>query len=370
MIVVTINAGSSSMRLAAYAIEQRGRLQPLVTRRFARGETPAARALARLLPDARHAAVAAVSHRIVHGGERFTAACRVDARVEAEIRRLGALAPLHHPVALEWLRAARAQWPHASQIAVFDTAFFSTLPEVARNYALPRALTRRYGLRRYGFHGLAHEAMWRHWRTLRPSVRGGGRVISLQLGAGCSVAAIDRGRAVDTSMGYSPLEGLVMATRSGDVDPGLLLHLQRRARLSPARLERLLNAESGLLGVSGASADMRLLLRARKPAARLAVDLYCYRARKYVGSYLAALGGASAILVGGGVGEHAAEVRERILDRFEWAGIVLDRGANRRAVGTEARISRAASATEVWVIPVDESRLLAEQALQAKGAVR
>jgi acetate kinase len=366
MIVVTVNTGSSSVRLAAY--EARGGLRLLATRHFARGAARPAVALAALLPA--DAAVAAVVHRVVHGGVRLRHPCRIDAAAEREIARLGRLAPLHNPVALEWLRAARRQWPRAAPVAAFDTAFYAALPEVARRYALPRELCRRYALQRYGFHGLAHEALWRRWRALRPSRARAARVISLQLGAGCSATAVRGGRALDTSMGFSPLEGLVMATRSGDVDPGLLLYLQRAARLAPGRLARLLNAESGLLGVSGVSADMRTLLASASPAARLAIELYCYRVRKILGSYLAVLGGADAILFGGGVGEHAPPVRARILADFAWAGIRLDRAANRRAVGREARVSAAASATEIWVIPVDESRLLAEQALRVLRGAR
>jgi acetate kinase len=361
VIIVTLNAGSSSVRLAAYRARRGAGLPLLASRHLERGAERPATALARLLAPTEQ--VAAVAHRVVHGGERFTRPCRMTAEVEREIGRLARLAPLHNPAAFEWLRAARRTWPRAAHVAVFDTAFFADLPEAARSYALPRALAQRQGLRRYGFHGIAHEWMWQRWRALAPRIRAGGRVISLQLGAGCSMAAVRHGRALDTSMGFSPLEGLMMATRCGDVDAGLLLHLQRAGRLAPARLERLLNSESGLLGVSGASADMRQLLASREPAARLAVDLYCYRARKYLGAYLAVLGGADAILFGGGVGEHAAEVRARILEGFGWAGIALDRRANRAAVGHESRISRGSSATQVWVIPVDESRLLAGQAL-------
>jgi acetate kinase len=185
----------------------------------------------------------------------------------------------------------------------------------------------------------------------------------LQLGAGCSITAIRDGRAVDTSMGFSPLEGLVMATRPGDVDPGALTFLARAEGLSLERIERLLNEEAGLLGLSGMSGDMRTLLGADNEDARLAIDVYCYRARKYIGAYLAALGGAEAILFGGGVGEHAPLVRAKILAGLVWSGIVLDPVANRAAVGTEMRISNRCSEAEVWVIPVDEAAILAQAAL-------
>lgn len=314
------------------------------------------------------AAVQMVAHRIVHGGERLVQSCVIDDEVEAEIARLAPVAPLHNPAALAWIRACRALLgKDVPQVAVFDTAFYAELPPVARSYALPRALCERLSARRYGFHGLAHDAMWRRWRTLRPDAAARARVISLQLGAGCSITAVRGGRPVDTSMGFSPLEGLMMATRSGDIDPGLLLYLQRTLSMTPERMERLLNEESGLLGVSGTSADMRTLLASDDPAARLAVDLYCYRARKYVGAYLAVLGGTDAILFGGGVGENAPVIREKILGGMQWARIALDAEANRNAVGIEAHISRIGEevgngSVEIWVIPVDEAAILAEQA--------
>jgi len=203
---------------------------------------------------------------------------------------------------------------------------------------------------------------------LRPDVADGGRVISFQLGAGCSVTAIDHGRPLDTSMGFSPLEGLVMATRGGDLDPGLVTFLQRVEGLNAADMEQLLNERSGLLGVSGTSADLRTLLAADDPRARLAIDLYCYRARKYLGAYLAVLGGADAVLFGGGVGEHAAVVRAGILAGFAWAGLRLDAVANTATVGREGRISKTDSRIEAWVIPVDEARVLATEALAAVAA--
>jgi acetate kinase len=309
------------------------------------------------------AEIAVVAHRVVHGGQRFKEPCLLDAEAERAIAELAELAPLHNPAALRWIRACReVLGPEVPQAGVFDTAFFAGLPEVAATYALPGDLSRRHGIRRFGFHGLAHQSMGRRWRALRPDVEQGGRVISLQLGSGASVTAVDRGDPRDTSMGFSPLEGLVMATRSGDVDAGVLTFLQRVEGLSADALEEMLNRSSGLLGVSGFSSDMRELLASEAPAARLAVELYCYRARKYLGAYLAVLGGADAVLFGGGVGEHAASVRERILTGLEWCGIALDAEANRAATGQEARISAPESRTEVWVLPVDEATILAQEA--------
>lgn len=363
MTVLTVNAGSSSVRLTVFASDSTG----LRICGEARYESDASEPRERLkVFIAQHAdtRLQVVAHRVVHGGVRLTSSRRLDTEVEAEIERIAPLAPLHNPVALTWIRACRevlgADLP---QVAVFDTAFYAQLPAVAATYALPRELTARHGLRRYGFHGLAHQALWSRWCELRPDVPAGGRVISFQLGAGCSVSAIERGAARDTSMGFSPLEGLVMATRSGDVDPALVTYLQCIEGLSAADMERLLNECSGLLGVSGVSGDMRKLLARGDPHARLAVELYCYRARKYIGAYLAVLGGADAILFGGGVGENAVAVRTGILEGLDWAGIRLDAAANAAIIGREGCISAAGSRIEVWVISVDEARILAREAL-------
>lgn len=363
MTVMTVNAGSSSVRLAAFA-PQGEALSRRASGHFSGDRNDPATMLRAFLKEHGIGEVVVVAHRIVHGGSRLTASCVLDDEVEAEIGRLIPQAPLHNPAALRWVAACRAVFgAETVQVAVFDTAFYAALPEVAATYALPRALCARHGIRRYGFHGLAHDAMWRRWCALRPPARRGGCAITVQLGAGCSITAIRDGRAIDTSMGFSPLEGLVMATRAGDVDPGALTFLARAEGLSPDRLERMLNEEAGLLGLSGVSGDMRALLAADDADARLAVDVYCYRVRKYIGAYLAVLGGAEAILFGGGVGEHAPLVRAKILTGLGWLGIVLDPDTNRAAVGTETRISNRSSEAEVWVIPVDEAAILAQAAM-------
>ena len=367
MNLMTVNAGSSSIRLALFAMEAAGPRQ--LAEHHAEHDGVAAATQLRTALDAwPQEEVTAVIHRIVHGGARLVQACVLDDEVENEIARLADLAPLHHPQALAWIAACREKLGDGvAQLAVFDTAFFAGLPEVATTYALPRDLCARHGLRRYGFHGLAHQAMWRRWCTLGNQDAEQARVISVQLGAGCSIAAIRHGRPVDTSMGFSPLEGLVMATRCGDVDPGLLTFLQRAEGIGAQQLEQTLNHESGLLGLSGTSGDMRQLLAASDGPARLAVDVYCYRVRKYIGAYLAALSGADAILFGGGVGEHAAAVRHRILAGMQWCGIELDEQANAAMPAREARISVPNNPIEVWVIPVDEA---AEMASEAAGLLQ
>ncbi len=361
--ILTVNAGSSSVRLSAFDAED-NELRPLAGEHLD-ADSGEPEELLRTFLDAHSLKnLAAVSHRIVHGGARFTAPTRLDADAEREIGQLSHLAPLHNPRALRWIKACRAVLSDATlQIGVFDTAFYAQLPVVAATYALPGELCRKYGIRRFGFHGLAHGAMWSRWRQLKPDVEEGGRVISLQLGSGCSITATARGLPQDTSMGFSPLEGLVMSTRCGDVDAGLLTFLQREENLSPDDLESLLNTKSGLLGLSEQSGDMRELLQSQSPDAKLAIELFCYRARKYLGAYLTVLGGADAVLFGGGVGENAAPIRERILSGLEWCGLTLDRAANDSAKGREARISAPGSRIEAWIVPVDEAKVLAQEAV-------
>jgi acetate kinase len=363
MVILTVNAGSSSARIVAFRRDHKI-LERFAAVHYDNGEYIPQQLLSEFLTEFNITEVDAVAYRIVHGGESFTAPCLIDASVEAEIDCLSSLAPLHNPVALDWIRACSGiLGPNVPRIAVFDTAFYASLPLVAATYALPRDLCKRYSLRRYGFHGIAHQAMWQRWRQLRPKIKEGGRVISLQLGAGCSITAINCGKPKDTSMGFSPLEGLVMATRSGDLDPGLITYLQREHGLKPDEIEHILNTASGLLGVSGESSDMRVLLDMDSVDAKLAVSLYCYRVNKYIGAYLAVLGGADAVIFGGGVGENSPLVRERILKDMKWCGIELDTRVNVAAVGCEARINMADSKIDVWVVPVDEAAILAQEAV-------
>ena len=361
MSLLTVNVGSSSVRLAAYDRETRPLAEQHVDGNDAAQAGEQLRRFARQSPVA---PVEAVAHRVVHGGERFSAATRIDSEVEAEIDRLSELAPLHNPPALAWIRAAGRLFPEVPQVAVFDTAFFAQLPLAARTYAIDAGLAARLRVRRYGFHGLAHRFLWQSWEKVR--ARGaGGRVISLQLGSGCSIAAIRDGVPLDTSMGFSPLEGLVMATRCGDIDPGLLVYLQRHEGWSAEELERRLNHDSGLAGLSGEGGDVRTLLASSHPAAHLALEVFCYRARKCVGAYLAVLGGADAILFGGGIGEHAPALRASILQGLEWAGIALDATRNQALSGGGASIAAHGTATEVRVVAVDESLILAAEARAA-----
>jgi len=359
--ILSMNVGSSSLRLDAFACSNTGLRRLATLHQSAAG--PYAPILRAFVGQHGIEHIAVVAHRIVHGGAAFSAPCLLDAGAESAIAELVHLAPLHNPPALAGVRTCReVLGPELCQVAVFDTAFYTDLPAIAAMYALPRGLARKHGLRRYGFHGIAHQSMWRRWRALRPDLAAGGRVISLQLGSGCSVTAVADGLAIDTSMGFSPLEGLVMATRPGDVDAGVLIHLQREAELDDAALEQLLNRESGLLGMSGKSGDMQQLLASDDADARLAIALYCYRARKYIGAYVAALGGVDAILFGGGVGEHCPAIRAGILNGLDCLGIALDEPANTAACGGEALVSASGAGAQVWVLPVDESLILAHEA--------
>ena len=273
------------------------------------------------------------------------------------------MAPLHNAVALGWIRAGRGAFgPEVLQAACFDTGFYAELPPSVATYALPKELCEQHDIRRYGFHGLAHQSMLNHWRE-QSHADADRRVISLQLGAGCSITATDHGRPIETSMGFSPLEGLMMATRCGDLDPAVVLYLIEQAGFSTAELGCILNESSGLRAVSGQSGDMQALLESETGDAALAVAMFCHRVRKYLGAYLAVLDGADAILFSGGIGQNESIIRARVLDHFDWAGIRLDVERNVSiAPDIGGRIHADDSLVEVWVTPADEGRVMADAA--------
>jgi acetate kinase len=312
--------------------------------------------------------IEAVGHRVVHGGEHFTRSVLIDAEVLRRLDESIDLAPLHNPHNLSGIRAAQAALGSGvPQVASFDTAFHHTLPEIAYLYAIPYQFYRRYQVRRYGFHGTSHRYVAHRYRQLTGRTREETNLVTLHLGNGCSACAIKGGRSVDTSMGFTPLEGLVMGTRSGDLDPAILDYLAAKEGLSLSQVEGVLNKSSGLLGISGLTADMRELLAEgaehEDRRARLAVALFCYRVRKYIGAYLAALDGADAIVFAGGIGENAAQVRADICAGLGWLGARVDPAANTATVGgREGRIDAEGSRLEVWVIPTDEELLIARDA--------
>ena len=312
----------------------------------------------------------AAGHRVVHGGERFTHSVLIDAEVLRGIEEMIELAPLHNPANIKGIQAARDLFgPRLPQVAVFDTAFHQTLPERAYLYAIPYQFYRRYKVRRYGFHGTSHRYVAYRYRQLLNIKREEANIITLHLGNGCSAAAIRAGDSIDTSMGLTPLEGLVMGTRSGDIDPAIIDFLAVKEGLSVAQFEMMLNKQSGLIGISGLTNDMRELLEEAHEnndrRARLAIEIFCYRARKYIGAYLAAMGGAQAIVFTGGIGENSAEVREEICEGLQWMGLELHRERNANCSnGREGLISADGSRLAAYVIPTDEELLIARDTVR------
>jgi acetate kinase len=311
----------------------------------------------------------AVGQRVVHGGETFSESALITDEVLQGIEDCVELAPLHNPDNIQCIRAVRQLLgPKLPQVAVFDTSFHHRLPEQAYLYAIPYELYQRHHIRRYGFHGTSHRFVTYRYRYLSHLTRGQTNIITLHLGNGCSAAAIRGGYPVDTSMGMTPLEGLVMGTRSGDLDPAVVNVIALKETLSTEAVESLLNVKSGLLGISGLTNDMRLLQKELSEKndrrVRLAIEIFCYRARKYIGAYLAGMGGADAIVFTGGIGENSADIRRRICGGLEYLGLNLDVEKNERAIGKEERISTEDSRLHAYVIPTDEELLIARDTVR------
>jgi acetate kinase len=338
------------------------------------GKPPARQAVAAESPAdaAEHAVhvcqshgIDAMGHRVVHGGPRFVQPARITADVVKAIREVSSLAPLHNANAIQGIEAGLKLLPRVPAGAVFDTAFHARLPDVASRYAIPYELAEQHALRRYGFHGISHRYVSQRLLQCLGKAAAGTRIITCHLGNGASVTAIRDGQSVDTSMGLTPMEGLVMGTRSGDVDPGLLLHLMTALKMPAAEVNSLLNHRSGLLSLSGRSADMREVQQAAAAGdvrANGALEAFAYRARKYIGAYAACLGGLDAIAFAGGIGEHSAEMRARICGGLGFLGVDVDANSNARVSGdAEARISRDSGPVQVWVVPTDEEGQIARE---------
>jgi acetate kinase len=313
--------------------------------------------------------IQAVGHRVVHGGEVFQESMLIDDKVLAGIEDCIDLAPLHNPNNLRGIKAVKELIGRETpQVAVFDTAFHSTIPEPAYLYALPYHLYRRHRIRRYGFHGTSHRYVAYLYRMLRNITREQTNIITLHLGNGCSCTAIRAGRSIDTSMGMTPLEGLVMGTRSGDLDPAILTLVATKEGMSPHEVETMLMTQSGLLGISGLTNDMRVLEEELKDhddrRVRLALEIFSYRARKYIGAMMASMGGADAIIFTGGIGENSPEMRARICQGLEWAGVQLDADRNSQTRAKAADIGLEGSKLPVWVIPTDEELLIARDTVR------
>lgn len=313
----------------------------------------------------------AVGHRVVHGGEKFTTSVRIDDAVISQIEDSIELAPLHNPANLKGIHAARELLgPGISQVAVFDTAFHSTMPETSYLYAIPYQLYRRHRIRRYGFHGTSHRYVAYRYRQIMGIEREETNIITLHLGNGCSACAIKNGNSLDTSMGFTPLEGLVMGTRGGDMDPSLIEFIRNKEGMTVREIDTMLNKQSGLLGVSGLTNDMRELLdeEAEKQdrRARLAIDIFCMRVKKYIGAYLAEMGGADAVVFTGGIGENSSIIRERICGNLTSIGLELDMQRNAALVnGKEGEISSQDGKLKALVIPTNEELLIARDTVRA-----
>jgi len=310
--------------------------------------------------------IGAVGHRVVHGGEEFTGSVIINDKVIASVEKFADLAPLHNPPNLTGIRAAQRQLPHVTQVACFDTAFHSTIPPVAYTYALPYELYEKYRIRRYGFHGTSHRYVARRAALMLQKGKYDVNVITCHLGNGCSMAAVKNGRSVDTSMGLTPLEGLVMGTRSGDFDPAILFYLADKG-FHLKELNALCNKKSGLIGISAVSNDMRNLAQQAKNGnvrAQLAIDIFCYRIKKYIGAYTAVLDTLDAVVFTGGIGENAVDVRARICSGLTQIGLEIDPVKNASAIRTEADISTADSRAKILVIPTNEEAAIARDTFE------
>ena len=306
--------------------------------------------------------IVAVGHRVVHGGEEFTGSVVIDDNVIASIEKFADLAPLHNPPNLTGIKAARSKLPHAKQIACFDTAFHTTIPQVAYMYALPYELYEKYRIRRYGFHGTSHRFVARRAAKLMGRHKYDVNVITCHLGNGCSITAVKNGRSVDTSMGFTPLEGVVMGTRTGDFDPAILFYLADKG-YDIKSLNTLCNKKSGLLGISGESNDMRNLTDLAEKGsdrAKLAIDIFCYRAKKHIGAYTTVVGRLDAVVFTGGIGENAKDIRVSICENLEQIGIELDADKNNATLGKEGEINSDDSKVKVFVIPTKEEAAIAK----------
>jgi len=312
--------------------------------------------------------IQAVGHRVVHGGEMFKESALIDDRVLKEIENCIDLAPLHNPNNIKGILAAKELLGDVPQVAVFDTSFHHSIPEPAFLYAIPYHLYRRHRIRRYGFHGTSHRYVAFRYRALRGLTREQTNIITMHLGNGCSASAIKAGKSIDTSMGMTPLEGLVMGTRSGDIDPAVVGVIARKEGLSASEVDALLNTQSGLLGVSGLTNDMRELQSELKEhedrRVRLAIEIFCYRARKYIGAFLASMGSADAVVFTGGIGENSPGIRAQICAGMEWAGLRLDPARNEASIGREAAIGTDDSSLQAYAIPTDEELLIARDTVR------
>jgi acetate kinase len=389
MKILVFNCGSSSIKYKLYempraavisagsvqrigeemsdAVQKTGTKEIRISQKIA-NHAEAMIAMSTMLTDPEKGAIRSMSeieacgHRVVHGGEKFTGSVKIDPGLIAIIEEYSELAPLHNPPNLVGIREAQKMFGDIPQVACFDTAFHTTMPEEAFLYALPYSMYEKLKIRKYGFHGTSHRYVARRAAEIMKKGKYDVNLITCHLGNGCSVAAVKNGRSVDTSMGLTPLEGLVMGTRTGDIDPAVIFHCVRKG-YSPEQLDAIFNKKAGLLGVSGISNDVRILEEkagAGSERARLALDIFAYRIRKYIGSYLAVLNGCDGIVLTGGIGENGVRMRQRVLGDMERLGIKLDARKNEKTIGNEAEIQAVDSTTRIFVIPTDEEAAIAK----------
>lgn len=364
--ILVLNAGSSSLKFSAFVVGSesalvRGQIESLGTD-AASHEAALAAVLDRCRAELGEHRLVAVGHRIVHGGVKFAVPVRIDAAVLSELEALVPLAPLHQPHNLAAVRAVGRQAPHLPQVACFDTAFHRTQSEVAQRFGLPRRFTDE-GVRRYGFHGLSYEYIASVLPGIDPRAAAG-RTVVAHLGNGVSMCAMLGGRSVATTMSFTPADGLLMGTRTGSLDPGILLYLMKRHGMDADELEHLIYHESGLLGVSGISSDMRELLASDDSRAAEALDLFIYRIGRELGSLAAALGGLDALVFTAGIGENSPEIRARVCRDAAWLGVELDEATNELGA---PQISRAGSGAAVWTVPTNEELMIARHTRQVLG---
>ncbi len=365
--ILVLNTGSSSLKLGLFDWDGQNQLDSKETDWGKADQTVQthAEALEQLASHIQAKNLAAIGHRVVHGGSKYTHAVQIDDSVKASIKELAQLAPLHNPIALEVIEAAQQKWSNVPQVAAFDTAFHSTLAPVNYLYALPYDWYKKWGVRRFGFHGLSHEyCAKRASELLQPQAPL--KLVTCHLGNGCSLAAIADGQSVATTMGFTPLEGLMMGSRSGSVDPGLLLYLLEHNFISREALDDALNHASGLKGVSGVGSDMREIQTAMAQGnqqATLAFEMYVARVREHIGAMVAALAGLDVLVFAGGVGEHSAQVRTAVCQDLEWLGIKIDPTANTSAQ-PDIDIATSTSKVRVLVIHTREELMVARQTRQ------
>jgi acetate kinase len=393
MKILVLNCGSSSVKyhlfdmetegdVASGMVERVGQADALATHQWEGGSAqeavsaPDHQAALLCIREALQAhggdGLAAVGHRVVHGGERFLQAALITPQVERIIEECAALAPLHNPPNLVGIRAAQQFFPQVPHVAVFDTAFHQSMPERAFLYPLPYELYQKQRIRRYGFHGTSHRYVAGRAARLLGRDQDDFTGITCHLGNGCSLAAIEGGRSVDTSMGLTPLEGVMMGTRSGDIDPAIVFHLAAQEKLTLSQIDQLLTRQSGRLGVSGVSNDLRQVQEAAaggERRAELALEIYAYRVRKYIGAYLAVLGRAEAVVFTGGVGEHSGQMRRRILEPLAGLGLMLDPELNRDELSGEREISPPSSPVALLVIPTAEELVIARDTRDILGSL-